>query len=258
MRKSTKFSDIDKLKQIVKQSRSFSEVARRLGYKSRSDGQIPGGTHRFLKQKLIQLDIDINHLKGQGWARGLTRENDASLDQRANRKERVWDEVFCEGSIVGNPVLIRRLIRSGRKKYKCEICGIHDWCGLPLRLQLDHINGNNLDNREDNLRLLCPNCHAQTGNHSLGHTRRPQQKNEVVWWQKLSQPNSVASSLHVERVRQKKKEAARKGSQKSGFSRRKVIRPLKSVLELQVDQFGYCHTGRLYGVSDNCIRKWLK
>lgn len=48
------------------------------------------------------------------------------------------------------------------KGYTCEICGISDWQGKPIVLQLDHIDGNADNNHEDNLRLLCPNCHTQT------------------------------------------------------------------------------------------------
>lgn len=45
----------------------------------------------------------------------------------------------------------------------CKICGIpQEWNGLPLSLQLDHIDGNSDNNHLSNLRLLCPNCHSQT------------------------------------------------------------------------------------------------
>jgi 5-methylcytosine-specific restriction endonuclease McrA len=58
--------------------------------------------------------------------------------------------------------LKKRLVKEGILEYKCVLCGnngTHN--GLPLTLQLDHINGVNNDHRLDNLRLLCPNCHTQ-------------------------------------------------------------------------------------------------
>lgn len=48
------------------------------------------------------------------------------------------------------------------KGYSCSECGISEWKGKPITLQLDHIDGNAYNNYEDNLRLLCPNCHSQT------------------------------------------------------------------------------------------------
>jgi len=53
-----------------------------------------------------------------------------------------------------------RLIES--TEYKCTKCGIFDWCGDKLMLELDHIDGNSENNSKENLRLLCPNCHSQT------------------------------------------------------------------------------------------------
>lgn len=46
--------------------------------------------------------------------------------------------------------------------YRCETCGIGDWNGKPITLQVDHVNGDPSNDLPSNLRLLCPNCHSQT------------------------------------------------------------------------------------------------
>tara|TARA_Y100000310_G_scaffold114205_1_gene112718 strand:- start:13266 stop:13643 length:378 start_codon:yes stop_codon:yes gene_type:complete len=60
-----------------------------------------------------------------------------------------------------------RLLNEGYLEPKCAICERNFWIGETIPLQLDHINGNNDDNSLENLRLLCPNCHAQTPQYRL-------------------------------------------------------------------------------------------
>jgi hypothetical protein len=58
---------------------------------------------------------------------------------------------------------IRRYLTEDRG-YKCEIpeCGLGEWLGKPITLQVDHIDGNPADDSPGNVRLICPNCHSQT------------------------------------------------------------------------------------------------
>jgi hypothetical protein len=64
-----------------------------------------------------------------------------------------------------------RLLAEGLKENRCERCGLTEWRGQPLAVALHHANGNGLDNRIENLVMLCPNCHSQTENFS-GRGRR--------------------------------------------------------------------------------------
>jgi DNA-binding CsgD family transcriptional regulator len=76
------------------------------------------------------------------------------------------EELFVAGIRRGAFHLKRRLINYGLKEEVCEECGLADWQGRPLSLALHHVNGDRLDNRLENLELLCPNCHSQTENFS--------------------------------------------------------------------------------------------
>lgn len=81
-------------------------------------------------------------------------------------------EILVEDSTYTNTDRLRkRLIAAGLKDKKCEICDITEWCGAQAPLALDHINGVRRDNRIENLRILCYNCHGQTS--TYGSKVRP-------------------------------------------------------------------------------------
>jgi len=83
---------------------------------------------------------------------------------------------FCVNSSLSNAVVKHRLITHIGRKEECEWCNLTTvWNGKPIVLHLDHINGINTDNRLENLRFLCPNCHSQTPTY-CGKTITGQQK----------------------------------------------------------------------------------
>ena len=92
-----------------------------------------------------------------------------------NRNKVMWDysSVFCERSEVPRHSLRALAKRFGLYTGVCATCGTGDsWNGEPLTIELDHINGINDDNRVENLRWLCPNCHSQTPTYRNNRNRR--------------------------------------------------------------------------------------
>jgi Zn-dependent peptidase ImmA (M78 family) len=73
------------------------------------------------------------------------------------------DEIFCKVSEKIPPSVLGRRIREV-KEWKCECCGISEWMGKDISLEIHHIDGDRLNNDLSNLQLLCPNCHSQTDN----------------------------------------------------------------------------------------------
>lgn len=140
----------EELQKLISQSTSISELLRKMGY----PGQ--GAYHLEMTKFLKESDYDTSSLVG----RHIKRYNDKGVPKK-------WlSEVLCENSTGNSNMLRKRLVECGVKEYRCENpkCGISEWCGEKIVLQLHHINGNHYDNRLENLVLLCPNCHSQTIN----------------------------------------------------------------------------------------------
>jgi len=88
----------------------------------------------------------------------------------------------------------KRLTVIREQSNQCLICGLSEWRGKPLRLELDHIDGNRQNNRRENLRALCPNCHSQTETYCGKNVKRIKISDEAML-QSLKESASIRPAL---------------------------------------------------------------
>lgn len=141
------YSD-DDLRRAVAASQSMAEVMRRLGIK------LAGGSHAYLRRRVVSANLDTSHFLGRAINRGKPGRRRAAGDILV---------VLPPGSRRPAGRLLTRAMLECGVAHECAICGIGPvWLGEPLTLAVDHIDGDWLNCMLDNLRFLCPNCHAQT------------------------------------------------------------------------------------------------
>ena len=136
----------EQLINAVKTSRSYRAVLIQLGLKP------AGGNYEGIRSHVDKLGLNTEHFTGKGWNIGL---------KFKPRHPPPLEQVLVVGGQVQSFKLKKRLIQIGLLQPKCQLCG---WAERSLDgripVELDHINGNHKDNRVDNLRILCPNCHS--------------------------------------------------------------------------------------------------
>ncbi|MFF1638192.1 HNH endonuclease signature motif containing protein [Streptomyces sp. NPDC058246] len=139
----------DKLRALVRCSTSYADVARGLGM------EVNDTNHRRVRRAASRLDLDTSHFRRRAWGR-------PDRPAPSSTAHRVLVVLPDQAGRTNRTQLHRAMAEIG-VPYACVECGnTGEWRGRPITLQIDHVNGDWRDNRRQNLRYLCPNCHALT------------------------------------------------------------------------------------------------
>lgn len=212
------FSEEEFIK-IIQESQSYTECLKKMGYSSNS-----GSSTAKLHKKIQELNIDVSH---------FTR----SVPIKRNE-----DNIFILDSTVSQKVLRNWYKKGNYSEYKCAICGQEPfWNGKELTLILDHINGYNSDDRLENLRWVCPNCNYQldtTNGKNINHGQH--KTNYCIDCGKIISLVSIRCKSCEGKYRMQQTEMI--------LSRDELKDLIRTVPFVQI--------GKIYGVTDNAIRKW--
>jgi DNA-binding CsgD family transcriptional regulator len=169
----------DKIEDLIARGRTQAEICRELGLsKSTVAYHVRRLGYRADPRFARRYDwLDIQRTID---AEGLSMK---AAMERFGFSAESWRQAVRRGDIVPIPYLIpiqdllvagrtqtsrthlkMRLLAAGLKKHRCEECRLAEWRGRSLPMELHHVNGDGTDNRLENLKLLCPNCHSQTDN----------------------------------------------------------------------------------------------
>lgn len=215
----------EEMLEIVRESTSIKECLEKM---NRPSG--PGNYRTFYRLRDI-YDLDTSHFKQSG-------------SKPKTEYTTLAEYVKKNGPLKGS-VLLDKLVKEGYKEYKCENpeCGISDWKGKPITLQVHHIDGNHNNNSIDNLMILCPNCHSQTDNF-CGRGKKSKKENVCKICGNIIHKDTDSGICVKCRAKMN----------------RKVQWPSKEeLIKLLIENNGnFKAVSKIFFVSDSAIHKWCK
>ena len=212
-----KYSD-ELLTSLVVNARSVRDVLTALGIER------SGSSHTNISNRIKVMGLDTSHFSRNG-------------SYKVRRPSSDHFVIMPPGSHRQSPRTLRRAMIEDGVEPICAICGIDKWLGNDIILDIDHVNGDWHDNRRNNLRFLCPNCHRQT------ETRT---KPKTLVTVKLC---GCGAEIHYRSKRCRKCSSMNRPT--------KIDWPKRELLVALVKENGLRGTGRLLGVSDGAVKKHL-
>lgn len=223
---------------IINESTTYSDALRKCGYTNL-------GNRGTIKKRIEALNLSVEHF----------------VKYNPKQRKRDLSEIFIENSTYNSNHEIKKILYNEFNwEYKCGECGISDWNGKPLSLELDHINGNNKDNRIENLRLQCLNCHSQTptfrGKNKTSINTIVGGENKIPIDKIIRECTNCKIEIHKNNVSGYCKSCIPKYRTQT-FKIKE--RPSLSTLENDIKELkSFVAVGKKYNVSDNAIRKWIR
>lgn len=245
--------------EIVNKCKTKSDFCRELGLVA------SGGNYKSIDKIIKDHSLDISHFSNKPWNYGI--------HYKLGKKLSIEEMLVKDSPIKNNNSLKKKLFRLGIKEEKCEVCGYTD------NLELHHINGDNCDNRIENLQILCPNCHAKTDTFrglNIKYKKKHLTPDDYIisdeeYVQHLEEKKAARRKPKVEvKPWPKCKTCGKEFKSKSGAiycslecynqdrldssKRPSLIELIQSFKELR----SFTQVSKKYNVSDNAVRKWCK
>jgi hypothetical protein len=220
----------EEFQNLLNTSNSFVDILIKIGLDPYN------GNHKTLNHRIKEEGFDTSILE-QNRKKNQERHMKSLLEKRTYSLE----DILVENSNFDRKGLKTKILEHNLLSYECCICkNKGEWLGSPISLQLDHINGINNDNRIENLRFLCPNCHSQTDTYCGKHRKK---------LYKCLDCNNIINKGHTRCV---------KCSPKANGLNQRKFEITKEELENLVSKYPMTQIGKMFGVSDNAIRKRCK
>ena len=148
----------EELQELLNKSSTYMEILRYVGIKTSSSTVT-------LKRIIKEYNLDTTKFESN------KKEFFKQIKNKSSTTYNIYDKLK-KGTKISSYKLKNKLIESGLKEEKCEICGITEWLDKPVKFHLHHKDGDHYNNELSNLQILCPNCHSMTDNYGVYNSDR--------------------------------------------------------------------------------------